>query len=198
MQTLSLDRIDATAAELPAHLRRIILTGFMGAGKSTVGRLLAAELGWSFQDVDALTEEIAGMTIPEIFANGGLEGGEARLRRMESRALARALGQSRTVIALGGGAPETLGNRLLVEQTPGTLTVFLDAPFPVLFDRCMLQAMDSRATARPNLVDPAAAEARFRQRRPIYARMARVMVDVSASTAEELLPALLQRVSEGR
>ena len=185
----------APAVALSTQKQRVVLTGFMGAGKSTVGRLLAAELGWQFVDVDALVEEMAGETIPEIFANGGAEGGEQRLRRLESRALARVLGQRQTVIALGGGAAETLGNRLLVEQTPGTVVVFLDAPFPVLFDRCMLQALDPAATARPNIADPAAAEVRFTLRRPLYRRMARVTVDVSSVEAKAAAAAVLAQLS---
>src|SRR5437899_3134876 len=93
---------------VPLPLERLVLTGFMGAGKSTVGRLLAARLGWNFLDLDAHLEERAGATIPEIFALHG----EARFRRLESSALASALNRRNTVIALGGGAPESLTNRL--------------------------------------------------------------------------------------
>ena len=53
---------------LPAHLRRIVLTGFMGAGKTTVGRLLAARLGWDFLDLDASIESRTGLAVPSIFA----------------------------------------------------------------------------------------------------------------------------------
>src|SRR5215468_65391 len=116
---------------VPAGIQRIALTGFMGAGKSTVGRLLATRLGWNFLDLDTHLEQRAGLTVPQIFS----EQGEARFRRLESTALASALAQRSTVIALGGGVPESLTNRLLLEQTPGTFTVFLDAPFPILFDR---------------------------------------------------------------
>src|ERR1700749_3713805 len=92
---------------------RIVLTGFMGSGKSTVGPLLAAELGWAFLDLDTEIERRTGLTVPQIFA----EQGEAAFRKEETAALAAVLGRTRTVIALGGGAPETLGNRLLLEQT---------------------------------------------------------------------------------
>ncbi len=187
MQTLSIEATEAALPALPPSLTRIVLTGFMGAGKSTVGRQLAARLGWSFLDLDDAVEELAGLSIPEIFATLG----EPQLRRFESRALARALARPHTVIALGGGAPETLGNRLLIEQTPGTVAIFLDAPFPTLFDRCMLQALNPSATLRPNLADPAATEARFRLRHPIYRRLARHTLETSALTAEATVPALL-------
>ena len=105
--------------QAPAHLRRLVLTGFMGAGKSTVGRLLAARLNWQFLDLDAHLEARTGATIPQLFERHG----EAHFRRLESTALASALGRDHTVLALGGGTPEELTNRLLLEQTPATFTI---------------------------------------------------------------------------
>jgi len=179
----------------PAHLRRIVLTGFMGAGKTTVGRLLAARLGWDFLDLDAFIEERTGSSVPSIFASHG----ETHFRRLESRALVAALGRSSLVLALGGGTPEVLTNRLLLEQTPGTATIFLDAPFPTLLDRCLTQALNSGVAAsgrqpRPNLADPAAAEARFLKRRPIYRRLARHTIDTAALTTQQTVTALLARL----
>ncbi len=164
-----------TTAALPPDILRIVLTGFMGAGKSTVGRLLADQLGWTFLDLDA---------------------------RLESSALASALRQPQLVLALGGGAPETLTNRLLLEQTPGTLTIFLDAPFATLFDRCMLQALNpgqpatARDADRPNLRDPGAAEARFNLRHPLYRRLARITVDTAAITPGQTVPAVLHAIEK--
>ncbi|HUD21727.1 MAG TPA: shikimate kinase [Acidobacteriaceae bacterium] len=175
----------------PAHLRRLVLTGFMGAGKTTVGRLLAARLNWEFLDLDAYVETRTGLTIPSIFSTHG----EARFRQLESTALASALGRSRLVLALGGGAPEVLTNRLLLEQTPATSTIFLDAPFPALFDRCMMQALNPGSTDRPVLADPAAAEARFLVRQPIYRRLARLTLDTSSLTPEQTVTALLNRLN---
>ena len=171
-----------TLAAAPAGIQRITLTGFMGAGKSTVGRLLAARLGWNFLDLDTHLEQRTGLTVPQIFSQYG----EAHFRRLESTALASALAQRSTVIALGGGVPESLTNRLLLEQTPGTLTVFLDAPFPVLFDRCMLQG-----TARPVLADPDAAQARFAARHPLYTRLAGLTVETADLTPEKTVEFLL-------
>src|ERR1700709_2552659 len=96
--TLSkIEPITTTALSFP--LRRLVLTGFMGAGKSTVGRLLAARLGWEFLDLDAHLESRTGFTIPDLFSTHG----EAHFRRLESTALASALGRSNIVLALGGG-----------------------------------------------------------------------------------------------
>jgi shikimate kinase len=176
-----------TPTALPAHLRRLVLTGFMGAGKSTVGRLLAARLHWDFLDLDAHLEARTGATIPELFARHG----EAHFRRLESTALASALGRSNTILALGGGTPEELTNRLLLEQTPGTFTIFLDAPFPTLFDRCMLQDFGDPAIARPVLADPAAAQLRFAHRHPLYLRLAGLTIDTSDLTPSQTVEAIL-------
>jgi shikimate kinase len=124
---------------------RIVLTGFMGSGKSTIGPLLAAELGWTFVDLDSEIERRTGLTVPEIFAQRG----EEAFRKEETAALVSVLGQARTVVALGGGAPETLGNRLLLEQTPATAVVYLAAPFATLAQRCADQAADPAAALTP-------------------------------------------------
>ncbi|HEY0162835.1 MAG TPA: shikimate kinase [Edaphobacter sp.] len=169
----------------PSTLRRLVLTGFMGAGKSTIGRQLASRLGWEFLDLDTHLENRTGAAIPELFSRHG----ERHFRRLESTALASALGRSNVVLALGGGTPEELTNRLLIEQTPDTLAVFLDAPFATLFDRCMLQAID-----RPVLADAAAAALRFAHRRPFYTRLSRLVVDTSALTPEETTEAILTQL----
>ena len=179
--------------QLPPDVQRIVLIGFMGAGKSTIGRLLARSLGWNFVDTDSEVEVKHACTVAEMF----LADGEAVFRRRESSALARALGQAKSVIAVGGGAPEILTNRLLLEQTPGSVVVFLDAPFEVLFDRCVLQ---EGAAIRPVLVDPVAAAERFQQRAPFYRRCAGLHVQTGALGAEEtvqhLLSALLSKTTE--
>ncbi|CAN5645388.1 shikimate kinase [soil metagenome] len=180
-----------TAVSSPAAhgkpLERIVLTGFMGAGKSTIGRLLAARLGWNFLDLDAHLEERTGTTVPEIFALHG----EARFRRLESSALASALNRRNTVIALGGGTPESLTNRLLIEQTPGTFTIFLDAPFPTLFDRCVLQDI-----SRPVLADPDTAHSRFATRHPLYVRLAGITIATAALTPEQTVEALFNSLNK--
>ena len=173
--------IQASTATLPAGLKRIVLTGFMGAGKTSVGALLAESLGWKFLDLDAHLEARAGACISDLFATHG----EAQFRRLESCALANALSRTSTVLALGGGTPEHLTNRLLLEQTPGTLVVFLDAPFETLFDRCMLQSFASPEHVRPVLASPAEAQARFSARQPLYRRLARVTIATADITPTE-------------
>jgi shikimate kinase len=188
-ETQNMPNNEPASVLIPAHLRRLVLTGFMGAGKSTIGRLLAARLNWQFLDLDAHLEARTGATIPQLFERHG----EAHFRRLESTALASALGREHTVLALGGGTPEELTNRLLLEQTPATFTIFLDAPFPTLFDRCMLQDI-----ARPVLEDPAAAQLRFNKRHPLYRRLANLTIDTADQTAIQTVDALLHDLIQTR
>jgi shikimate kinase len=171
--------------------KRIVLTGFMGSGKSTVGPLLAAELGWTFVDLDAEIERRTGLSVPRIFS----ERGEAAFRKEETAALVSALGHARIVIALGGGAPETLGNRLLLEQTPATAVVYLAAPFETLAARCSAQAADPTATSRPNFADPSAAAAKFATRHPIYRRLAHISIETGSLNPEDSAAAVLAAVA---
>lgn len=172
---------------LPSRLDRIVLTGFMGSGKTTVGERLAAELGWEFLDLDREIERREGRSVPQIFA----ESGERRFRQLEAGALASLLGRRGVVIALGGGAPEELGNRLLLEQTPRTAVVYLAAPFETLLDRCLRQAADPASTARPVLADRDVAAERFKLRRMHYERIAVHTIDTDAMGLEQTVAAVL-------
>ena len=84
-------------------VRQIVLTGFMGSGKSTVGPLLAERLGWKFVDADDVIAAEAGCTIPEIFRREG----EAAFRERERATIERLVEGGGLVLALGGGAIET-------------------------------------------------------------------------------------------
>jgi shikimate kinase len=190
-QPNTLTELQSTASPaLPVHLKRLVLTGFMGAGKSTIGRLLASRLDWNFLDLDTHLEQRTGATIPQLFERHG----EARFRRLESTALASALGFDNVVLALGGGTPEELANQLLLEQTPGTFTIFLDAPFPTLFDRCVLQDLGN-PNARPVLTDPAEAQLRFDRRHPLYRRLAGLTIETALLTPAETVHALLTAIA---
>ncbi len=85
---------------MPGADAPIFLIGFMASGKTTVGKLVAAKLGWAFEDLDALVTAAAAKSVSEIFASEG----EAGFRRREREALARVAGRARVVIATGGGA----------------------------------------------------------------------------------------------
>jgi shikimate kinase len=107
----------------------VFLVGFMGSGKTTVGRALAALMGWRFVDLDQLIEAREGRSIREIFETHG----EAEFRRIEHDAIVACREMIDTVVALGGGAFIAEANRALV----GALgpSVWLDCPLDVCLDR---------------------------------------------------------------
>ena len=157
-------------SEIPAHHERsIVLVGLMGAGKTAIGKRLAAQLGLPFYDADHEIERAAGMTIAEIFRTHG----EAYFRTGEKRVIERLLAGGRIVLAPGGGAfmdPET--RRTIRERAT---SIWLRCPLPVL-----LQRVQGR-THRPllNNGNPAATLARLSaERSPIYAQ-ADIIVDGS-------------------
>ena len=138
----------------------LVLVGMMGAGKTTVGRRLAARLGRQFIDSDEEIERAAQMSIPEIFEQRG----EAEFRAGETRVIARLLKERDIVLATGGGAFVNLETRALVKQQ--AVSVWLKADLAILFERV------SRRANRPLLktADPKATlEKLIEDRYPIYA-----------------------------
>lgn len=109
--------------------RPVILTGFMGSGKSSVGRVLARILGWPFVDLDTVIVADAGKTINEIFADDG----ETAFRIRESACLERVLNSGLAVVAGGGGVVVADSNRRLMREKG--FVINLTAPFPVILSR---------------------------------------------------------------
>jgi shikimate kinase len=146
--------------------RAVILVGFMGAGKSTVGRALAKQLGWTFEDLDDRIEQREKRSVAQIFRNAG----EAEFRRAEHKALKELLDElcsgCEKVIALGGGAFISKSNISLIEAA-NLPTVFLDAAVEELWTRCQQQA-EERGTERPLLGSPEGFRELYQQRRPHY------------------------------
>ncbi len=157
----------------------------MGSGKSTVGPLLAARLGWKFVDADDVIAEQAGSSIPEIFKREG----EAAFRERERAAIARLAGESALVLALGGGAVETEATRSLLLGSPETLLVHLEVKLATALARC-------RGTEhlRPILADGANLEDRYRRRLPLY-RAAHLSIAVDALTPEQVVETILRAAS---
>src|SRR5579871_6349487 len=121
-QGASADNRDMQGRAAAGRARRVVLTGFMGSGKSTVGPLVAARLGWRFIDADDVIEAEAGATIAEIFRRDG----EAAFRDRELATILRLLDEEKLVLALGGGAIEHAATREALAGTDGTLLVHLD------------------------------------------------------------------------
>ena len=117
----------------------VILVGFMGAGKSTIGRLLAKRLGRCFVETDDIIAATAGCSIPEIFQRDG----EARFRALEADVVARLGDRRGDVVATGGGLPCVEG-RMDVLRSFGTV-VWLRSPFDEMYARA------GRARTRPML-----------------------------------------------
>jgi shikimate kinase len=166
--------------------RPIVLVGLMGAGKSTVGKRLAASLGVPFVDTDAEIESAAGLTAAEIFELYG----EADFRDGERRVVARLIDGERKVIATGGGAfvdPRT--RALLNEQA---ITVWLDAPVEVLVERTARR--DTRPllrTADPRQTLKELAE----QRRPAYAE-AHIRIRTGNGAHSEVVDRILRELEK--
>ncbi len=159
-----------------APIRRIVLTGFMGSGKSTVGPLLARRMGWDFVDADDVIEAEAGMAIAEIFARGG----EAAFRVREYATIQRLARKDGLVLALGGGAIETEATRALLSNAPGTLLVHLEVMLETTLARC-----GGTEHTRPVLADRVNLAARYKKRMPLY-RTAHLSIVVDALTPDEV------------
>lgn len=162
---------------------QIVLLGFMGAGKSTVGPLLAELLGWQFFDADAVLESREGCTIAELFSRDG----EAAFRQLEESTVADLLTLDRTVIALGGGAIESSSTRSLLTSRPNLYTAFLDGSLEILLERC-----HHSQTVRPLLQDREGIESRYAKRLPHY-RSATITV-----STEGLTPLMIAREISAR
>lgn len=154
---------------LPGDRFQLHLTGFMGSGKSTVGRLLARRLVWNFLDLDAVVARLVGRPVPEIFASEGEQG----FRDYERQALRQVVQKPRTVVALGGGTLIDPANRAVCAASAEV--VWLDVPLPVARARLRDEAGD-----RPLWGEAAELEARFRERLPGY-RSAGIRVDASGA-----------------
>jgi shikimate kinase len=179
----------ASATGLACH--GVCLTGFMGSGKSTVGRLLAAQLAWHFVDLDEEIERHAGLPISQIFEQRG----EPVFRDIEHFCLARALGWAResdahVVLALGGGTFAQARNQALLRDvsTPPApaavpslpnrmVMVWLDCSMEDLLRRCVLMGN------RPMFRDEAGFRTLYQERLPYY-QQADFRVDGSGEPAQ--------------
>ena len=169
---------------MPERPSRVVLVGFMGSGKSAVGRIVARRLGYRFEDMDLRIERRAGRTIAVIFEEEGEEAFR-RLERDEALALSRL---AERVVASGGGAfaqPET---RKILQR--GAVTVWLRCGIDQVFDR--IPADGSRPLAGNRDI----MRALLAQREPSY-RMADVAVDASAGSPREVAERIVGLI-EGR
>jgi shikimate kinase len=174
----------------------VILIGFMGAGKSSVGQALGERLGWTFEDLDDRIERRERRKMPDIFRDSG----EAVFRRAEHAALKELLSELRPgagkIIALGGGAFVQQNNARMIEASR-VPTVFLDAGAAELWRRCRKQAA-KHGIERPLLGGTIQSfRALYELRRPLYLK-ASFRQDTVGQTVEEVVAALVQALQLDR
>lgn len=164
-----------------------VVVGPPGAGKTTVGKALAARVGVDFHDVDAAIEAAQGRPISDIFVDDG----EAFFRDLERAEVARSLAEESGVVSLGGGA---VMDPITEQALAGHVVVFLDVAIAdaskrIGFDR-----------SRPLLsVNPRASwVAMMNQRRPTYERVATLRVDTAGRTADEVADLVVAQLEAAR
>jgi shikimate kinase len=150
----------------------IVLVGFMGAGKTTVGRLLGAELGLPFADLDLAIERERSRSVKQIFA----EGGEAAFRDIEHQTLAQLLAGPDLVLAVGGGAVEHPGSRRLLAPAR---VVYLQVEYAEALARVGGDA-GRPMLARPDLADV------YRRRLAGYQQVATLTVPTGGRAAKQV------------
>lgn len=165
---------------------RMVLTGFMGAGKTTVGRRVARLLGWPFVDLDGEIERRTGATVREIFEREG----EERFRAIEREELVRAFEQDPLVLATGGGTLAFPANFTLARDRG--LVVWLNPEFATLARRVGGRGKKDRPLFR----DEASALALYRERLRAYSG-ADLRIDVGAEeSADEVAARVRMRLVE--
>jgi shikimate kinase len=171
-----------TSVPLSHGKRHIVLVGLMGAGKTSVGRLIAKRLKMTFTDADTEIEKAAGLTVPEIFRVHG----EKIFRDGERRIIARLLEAPPGVLATGGGAYMDIETRALIRQRG--VSIWLRAEVQTLYERTR------RRVGRPLLDndDPMGTLERLAHiRYPVYAE-----ADVTIDTGREKPRETVQRIIE--
>jgi shikimate kinase len=165
---------------------RLVLTGFMGTGKTQVGKRVAERLGRSFLDTDALIEEAAGRSIAEIFAAEG----EAGFRERERSAVREACRVPDAVISVGGGALLSAENRAALERS--ALVICLTASPEEIAAR-----IGGAAAGRPLLAGAASLPERIHallaERAAVYATV-REQLDTSSRDVEEVADEVIRRL----
>ena len=164
----------------------IVLVGFMGAGKTTVGRVLAGELGLAFLDSDVVIEQRSGRAIREIFAADG----EPAFRALEHEVIADLLGGPDVVLALGGGAPEHAGTRSIL-TSGGPVVVYLHVGYA--------QAMARVAgdQGRPMLHRPGLDEL-YQRRLDVYSDVATLTIGTDGREPRDVAGDVVEHLARAR
>jgi shikimate kinase len=167
----------------------IMLIGYRGSGKTTVGRMLADRLGYGFFDNDDQITKTAGQTIKEIFEKHGQE----HFRQLETRALAHIAGLDKHVISLGGGVILREVNRHRITGG-GHHVIYLHADPEELFRR--IRSDPATAANRPNLTSLVGGLDEIRsvlaEREPIYRQVMTLELDVTKLSTQQVVAAIVK------
>ncbi|MSR23394.1 MAG: shikimate kinase [Gemmatimonadetes bacterium] len=166
---------------------RILLVGFMGSGKSTVGPLLASQLGWQHVDLDEEIERRTGRSVPSIFR----EDGEPAFRAIEEQVARELLGPEEVVVSPGGGWPCRDGR--MEALSPGTLSIWL-----VVSPERAVERAKRHGAERPLLAgeDPVARARELLAARERYYGVAHWRVDTEARSPEEVVRVVIERLTQ--
>lgn len=161
--------------------KNIYITGFMGSGKSTIGRLLAEKLQRKYADTDEMIEQSAQKSINEIFQTEG----EPHFRKLESQTLAKLDQETNLVVSLGGGAIIDPKNQKIINKG---IWIYLNVPFEVIKERVM------RKSHRPLAKNTNELEDLYKKRLPVYLR-AQFTIDCPGE-AEDTCEIILDKISD--
>ena len=173
---------DAAGSE---SVLRVVIVGFMGAGKTTVGAMLAESIGWDFLDLDAEVARREGMPVPEIIRERGM----ADFRRVEAEVGRALLCRRRAVIAVGGGWPAEPGHMDMLGK--GTVSVWLRVG-----TRAALERIAGSDTARPLLQvdDPVGTAESLLAERTRHYRRGDIVVDTEDRAPDEVATEILKHI----
>jgi len=166
-------------------MKTIVLIGFMGAGKTTIGKKLAKACGLEHIDFDNLIVEAIGMTIQDYFDRYG----EAAFREQETKVLERSLGVSR-VISTGGGIVLKERNRQLLKEMPAVIYLKTDA------DELIKRLKNDQVSVRPLVVSKGPEEIKqvYLPRIPFYEESANIIIETTGKTPDEITAEILAKV----
>ncbi|MBP1996501.1 shikimate kinase [Paenibacillus eucommiae] len=168
---------------MESHRHNVVLIGFMGTGKSTVGKFLAKQLNWSFTDTDAMIEQKEQMTIAEMFEARG----EAYFRSLETKTIEELLAEEHQVLATGGGAVLAEKNRSCMLKN-GFVVAFIASPEAIIR---RVSSDQSRPLLQGNLDERV--HSLLEQRKQAY-DFAHMTIDTSELSPERIARIIMKRL----
>lgn len=172
---------------------RIFLCGFMGTGKTTIGKLLSQKLAIPFLDLDDRIEEEAGKDIPQIFK----EDGERAFRKLERTCLLDVIKNYKGVVALGGGA---LQNQHLIDHIKlNGLLIFIETPFSLILDRIVQERnrpllLNEQGTLKEKEILEKELKTLYGRRLPFYRQAELIITHKENTSLESMVGSLIKKI----